>query len=470
MMTSASRALPASRTIAAADLGIAALALFACVRGTLAWPNSAAELLAMRFSLGQVLHVFALAVVTGGVFRAAGLYDARLHNRGAEMGRTLFAAAAVAAVAIWGAPGAVPLDRAAIFTVWASTAAGLVVVRVVRAGITRSAARSRRVLIVGSGPHAVRICRELSSDRATAYRVLGFIDTVHDEPIARSLFVRRRTFGTLDELEPILAREHVDEVHVGLPIRSRYLEIQRTIRICERVGVKLIYRADVFDTMLARPQVDGTSQRVALRVATEGSPAAIKRAMDLAGATTLLVVLSPLMAATAVAIALSSQGPIIFEQERYGLNRRRFRMLKFRTMVQHADRLQVQLEPQNEARGPIFKIARDPRVTPLGRLLRRTSIDELPQLFNVIKGEMSLIGPRPLPLRDVARFTRTSDMRRFSVRPGMTGLWQVSGRSTLDFDNWIRLDLHYIDRWSLGLDFSILARTIPAVVRGAGAA
>jgi lipopolysaccharide/colanic/teichoic acid biosynthesis glycosyltransferase len=145
-------------------------------------------------------------------------------------------------------------------------------------------------------------------------------------------------------------------------------------------------------------------------------------------------------------------------------------MLKFRTMVQNAERLQAALESQNEAQGPVFKIARDPRITRIGRILRRTSIDELPQLFNVLKGDMSLIGPRPLPLRDVAKFTRTSDMRRFSVRPGLTGLWQVSGRSTLDFDSWIRFDLHYIDNWSLRLDAIILARTIPAVIRGTGAA
>jgi lipopolysaccharide/colanic/teichoic acid biosynthesis glycosyltransferase len=144
-------------------------------------------------------------------------------------------------------------------------------------------------------------------------------------------------------------------------------------------------------------------------------------------------------------------------------------MLKFRTMVTNAEQLQAGLEARNEAEGPVFKIARDPRVTPLGWWLRRTSIDELPQLFNVLRGDMSLIGPRPLPLRDVSRFTRSADMRRFSVRPGITGLWQVSGRSGLGFDQWIALDLRYIDRWSLALDFSILARTIPAVLRGTGA-
>jgi lipopolysaccharide/colanic/teichoic acid biosynthesis glycosyltransferase len=145
-------------------------------------------------------------------------------------------------------------------------------------------------------------------------------------------------------------------------------------------------------------------------------------------------------------------------------------MMKFRTMVRDAERLQAQVEALNEAEGPVFKIGNDPRLTPIGRWLRRTSIDELPQLFNVLAGDMSLVGPRPLPVRDVALITRSEDMRRFSVRPGVTGLWQISGRSNLGFDRWIALDLHYIDHWSLRLDAAILARTIPAVVRGTGAA
>jgi lipopolysaccharide/colanic/teichoic acid biosynthesis glycosyltransferase len=168
-------------------------------------------------------------------------------------------------------------------------------------------------------------------------------------------------------------------------------------------------------------------------------------------------------------IRLDSPGPIFFYQERVGLNKRRFRLVKFRTMFDGANQQQQQLEHLNEADGPVFKIRSDPRVTRLGKLLRRYSIDELPQLFNVLKQDMSLVGPRPLPVRDVERIDKQGHKRRFSVKPGITCLWQVNGRSDVSFDHWVRLDLEYIDSWSLGLDMRILLKTIPAVVKGSGA-
>jgi len=175
------------------------------------------------------------------------------------------------------------------------------------------------------------------------------------------------------------------------------------------------------------------------------------------------------MVGIAVAVELTSSGPALFAQERFGYMKRRFRMYKFRTMVADAERFQGDLEAQNEAAGPVFKIRADPRITALGRFLRRTSLDELPQLWNVLVGEMSLVGPRPLPTRDVDRFSEPWLMRRFSMRPGLTCLWQIGGRSDLSFQRWIALDLEYIDRWSLWLDTLILLKTIPAVFSGTGA-
>jgi lipopolysaccharide/colanic/teichoic acid biosynthesis glycosyltransferase len=195
----------------------------------------------------------------------------------------------------------------------------------------------------------------------------------------------------------------------------------------------------------------------------------VKRAIDITGATVALGVLGPIMLIIALAITLTSPGPALFVQERYGFRKRRFRMFKFRTMVPDAEDLQASLESQNEVLGPVFKIRNDPRITPLGRFLRKTSLDELPQLFNVLAGEMSLVGPRPLPIRDVSRFNNAALMRRFSVKPGLTCLWQISGRSNTDFDRWITLDLKYIDEWSLGLDLKILIWTFPAVLGGRGA-
>jgi lipopolysaccharide/colanic/teichoic acid biosynthesis glycosyltransferase len=160
---------------------------------------------------------------------------------------------------------------------------------------------------------------------------------------------------------------------------------------------------------------------------------------------------------------------VFFTQERVGLNKRRFRILKFRTMTDGSDQQQVSLEHLNEAEGPVFKIRNDPRVTPLGRFLRRFSIDELPQLINVLKGDMSLVGPRPLPIRDVNRIDHQWHKRRFSIKPGITCLWQVNGRSNIGFNDWVRMDLDYIDKWSLALDLLILVKTIPAVFRGPGA-
>jgi exopolysaccharide biosynthesis polyprenyl glycosylphosphotransferase len=283
--------------------------------------------------------------------------------------------------------------------------------------------------------------------------------------------VKEHWLGPLDQLEHILMHAVVDEVLIALPVKSHYAAIQRTIDECERAGVESRYSPDVFVSRLARPCVESLDGEaaVAMKVVNDDYRVAIKRMIDIVGAGLGLLVLAPLLLAIAVAIVTTSPGPVIFGQERYGWRKRRFIMYKFRTMVTDAEALQATLESRNEAQGPVFKLSVDPRVTPLGRVLRKTSLDELPQLWNILRGEMSLIGPRPLPLRDVNRFSDGWLMRRFSVLPGLTGLWQVSGRSNLPFGEWMQLDLQYIDGWSLSLDLDILLRTIPAVLRGTGA-
>ena len=243
--------------------------------------------------------------------------------------------------------------------------------------------------------------------------------------------------------------------------------------LCTEQGVIVRYPSDIFTMNLTQSKTD-TFEGIPIITHTTGAMRGwqihLKRLMDVFISSLGLLLLSPLFLLNALAVKATSPGPVFFVQERVGLSKRRFRLYKFRTMVSEAEELQAELEAFNEVSGPVFKIKDDPRITRVGRLLRKTSIDELPQLINVLKGDMSLVGPRPLPLRDYRGFDQDWQRRRFSVRPGITCLWQVNGRSDVSFENWMKLDMSYIDSWSLWLDIQILMRTIPAVIRGSGAA
>jgi exopolysaccharide biosynthesis polyprenyl glycosylphosphotransferase len=196
----------------------------------------------------------------------------------------------------------------------------------------------------------------------------------------------------------------------------------------------------------------------------------IKQGMDFIGTVVGLILISPVMVGVAIAIKLTSRGPVFFKQMRSGLNGAPFTIYKFRTMVTNAEQLKHELAAMNEMTGPVFKVTSDPRVTPIGKWLRKFSLDELPQLFNILRGEMSIVGPRPLPVDETKRINDAAHRRRLSVKPGLTCLWQVSGRSEIkEFKDWVRLDLEYIDNWSLWLDIKIILRTFPAVFRGSGA-
>lgn len=327
---------------------------------------------------------------------------------------------------------------------------------------------TRRVLVVGSGPRALTVFHSVRAHPEWGCELLGFVDS--NEQV-RSIEIDERMLGSLEQLERILMHTVVDEVVITLPMKSCYAQIQSAIEICEQAGVVAKYSADLFTHAVARPCHDQMSQTpvITMAVVRDDYRLVIKRSIDVIGAAVAFVLLLPPMVAIAAAIKLTSPGPVLFAQQRYGYRKRRFTMYKFRTMVPDAEALQGSLEGRNEINGPVFKIKGDPRVTRLGSFLRVSSLDELPQLFNVMRGEMSLVGPRPLPVRDVDRFTEAWPMRRFSVRPGLTCLWQISGRSNVSFGEWMKLDLQYIDQWSLALDLRILARTIPVVLSGAGA-
>ncbi len=253
---------------------------------------------------------------------------------------------------------------------------------------------------------------------------------------------------------------------------GRLARLQPVLDICKREGVSLVIRPGFLPPAPLNLQIDTLAGETVIHCRAQPAPPVhllVKRIADLAAAAVLLLVLSPLFALIAAAIAVTSRGPVLFRQQRAGLNGRAFTLLKFRSMRAGAERERDALAAQNEMRGPVFKIADDPRLTPPGRFLRRHSLDELPQLWNVLRGEMSLVGPRPLPLYEVSRFNNDAHRRRLSVRPGLTCLWQISGRNDIaDFDEWVRLDLAYIDNWSLLLDAKILLATIPVVLLGKG--
>jgi exopolysaccharide biosynthesis polyprenyl glycosylphosphotransferase len=333
----------------------------------------------------------------------------------------------------------------------------------------RRRGRNLRVaLIVGSGPRAARIVREIELHPEYGYIVAGFVDNPMPRPA-----VKLEYLGHLRDLPKILRETRVDEVFVALPLRSQYDEILRAIEICEEQGIAVHLPGNLFTLAVAHATSTNLATTPLISIVSsgpmDGIPYLMKRTLDRIGAALLLLVLSPVFLAIALAIRVSMGSPVLFRQPRVGYQRRVFTCYKFRTMSNDADQRMAELETLNEADGPVFKIKNDPRVTPLGAWLRRTSMDELPQLINVLRGDMSLVGPRPLPLRDVSLFDRPALNRRFSVWPGITCTWQVSGRSDTSFEDWINLDLEYVDNWSLGRDLQILLQTVQAVVRGRGA-
>lgn len=289
------------------------------------------------------------------------------------------------------------------------------------------------------------------------YKICGHID-LNEVPLPE--FIKK------------LHDEMVDVVIFSIE-HTNFPTIREALHICESEGIEAWVGADFFRTALTRPQFDQFSGHPLLifRSTPDASWELVaKRVIDWLVAFVLLVLLMPLLVILALVIWFSSGRPIIFSQKRSGIYGRPFTMYKFRTMNTNAEQTRDELKTFNVMSGPVFKVEKDPRVTPIGRWLRKTSLDELPQLYNVLKGEMSLVGPRPLPLYETQNFSDLSQRRRMSVRPGLTCLWQISGRNTItDFSDWVRLDLEYIDNWSLGLDIKILLWTIPVVLFGRGA-
>jgi exopolysaccharide biosynthesis polyprenyl glycosylphosphotransferase len=325
-----------------------------------------------------------------------------------------------------------------------------------------------RVLIVGAGEVGRRLMRNIVAQPELGYQVIGFVD---DDPEKNRTDIGRfKALGGIDNLPRVVQEEAIDEVIITLPWMY-HRKILGIMRQCEREQVRARIVPDLFQLALSRVDIEdlGGIPIIGVKeISITGWNLALKRASDILLSSAGLILLAPLMLLIAVAIKLDSPGPVLFKQVRVGKGGREFVFYKFRSMRQGAEEERPLLADRDEAVGPIFKIRHDPRCTRVGRFLRRTSLDELPQLYNVLRGEMSLVGPRPALPSEVEQYQEWH-RRRLEISPGITGLWQVSGRSQLTFDEMCLLDIYYLENWSLLLDLKIMLRTIPAIIVGTGA-
>jgi exopolysaccharide biosynthesis polyprenyl glycosylphosphotransferase len=407
-------------------------------------------------------------LLTALLFARSGLYAARAQRPGltrivASLFQVTFVALIFALVS--------GQHFSSYYIFWGSLAFALLYIPLLRlfyehatGAILRAAGHERRAVLVGTGQHIREVAGALKDAPHSRVEVVGYVSprALHTTDL--------RALGTPRELERVLGEERVDEVIIADPDFPQADAVELVDR-CHRHGVRVRIAPSTMEILIRRAEfVPGESVPLfELKPPVfEGIDFALKRAFDVVGATLLLIVLSPLLAAIWVAVRSTSKGPALFRSVRPGIGERPFDCLKFRTMYEDSEHRLADLEPLNEASGALFKMRNDPRITPVGRLLRRFSLDELPQLVNVMRGEMSLVGPRPLPERDFERLEEWH-RKRYLVLPGLTGLWQVSGRSELDFDDLVHLDFLYLEHWSLAVDLTILLKTIPAVLTRRGA-
>jgi exopolysaccharide biosynthesis polyprenyl glycosylphosphotransferase len=440
---------------------------------------SFANFLSMRVKVLNLLLFLLLIFVWHIVFAGFGLYHSRrIGNRKKESLDILKATSAATFLIIlvsvwWHIRMVTPLFVVSFFALTSSIeVTSRLFLRFFLHKVRRHGRNLREVVIVGTNPRAVDFARSIESKPELGYHVAGFADQDWTG-ITEFSTSGYSLIGDLDNFPNLLRELVIDEVALALPMRSLYPQASRVAACCEEQGIIVRQVVNIFEPQLVKTNTNEFSHDDVVAIYSspiEGWELVIKRVVDFAVSTTMLCILTPVFLLIAALIAMDSPGSVLYSQDRLGLNKRRFRMYKFRTMVADAEKRQAELEQQNEADGPVFKIKNDPRITRVGKFLRKFSLDELPQFFNVLGGDMSLVGPRPLPVRDYLGFEQDWQRRRFSVRPGLTCLWQIHGRSGVSFDQWMDLDMRYIDQWSLWLDLSILVKTIPVVLRGIGAA
>lgn len=336
------------------------------------------------------------------------------------------------------------------------------IIRYTALQIRKKGLNFRNLLIVGNGVRAIEIAEIFKKNPHWGFNILGFISDGHKTNVP--------VLGEIRDLEKIFKELVVDDVIFAVS-RSRLEELEEVFMLCQELGINTRVALNIFPKFNSRmhlEEVSGIPLLTFTRIPTDVFALFLKRFIDIVLGSILFIISLPFMILIALLIKIDSKGPVLFKQWRLGLNGRKFLLYKFRTMFEGAEKLREDVLHLNIMDGPVFKAPKDPRLTRVGKFLRKFSLDELPQLYNVIKGEMSLVGPRPLIPEEIEKFQRWQK-RRLSMKPGLTCLWQISGRSKLDFETWMKLDLEYIDNWSLKKDFIILLKTIPAVLTGKGA-
>ncbi len=447
-------------------------------------PSEVNEFLEQRVKVKNVLLLCIFSLIWSSSYRFFGLYNRRRLNTRREEITSVIKACSFGSTFVL----LFPLSRLsgafsipAVLYFWLTAVILSIFSRVIIKSLfvahrkmhySRSGGVNRRhVLIIGTNQRAVNFARRIESHPELGYRIVGYADDKWESG-ERIQSVGGRLVTNLSGINTFLRDRVVDEAVICLPAKSYYSQIVDILDLCREQGITARLPTSHFDAPLVRSSVEtfeGESVTTFYCGSMNGKNLYIKRCIDIVISSAVLVVLLPIFAVVGVLIKITSPGPIIFKSPRAGLNKRRFQMLKFRTMVKDADTLIQNFAHLNDEVGPGFKIKNDPRITPLGKFLRKTSIDELPQLINVLKGEMSLVGPRPITEWEFQRIQEQVIIRRFSVKPGITGLWQVSGRSNISFHGRIKLDLEYIDNWNLLLDLQLLFRTIPVIILGKGA-
>jgi exopolysaccharide biosynthesis polyprenyl glycosylphosphotransferase len=453
-------------------LGLDFLGLFLAIFTALclkAWALGALDRPTIQGALSQTEDLVSFAcLVCGLLFARSGLYAGRAQRPGltrivAGLFQTTVVALLFAVVN--------GLDFQSYYIFYGSLFFAVAYVGMFRYGyesltgaVLKAAGYRRRAILVGTGEHIDAVAHALATSSDTPVNVMGFVS------LAERPDNGLRSLGSLRDIGRIVTENRVDEVIIADPAFPEQEAIE-LVDQCHQRGVTVRIAPSTMEILVHRAEfVPGQSVPLfELRPPVfEGFDYVLKRSFDIVGACVILLFLSPLLAFCALAVKLTSRGPILYRSIRPGIGGVPFACFKFRTMYRDADERQAELESLNEASGALFKIRNDPRMTPIGRVMRRYSIDELPQLINVLTGQMSLVGPRPLPQRD---YDRLEDWhkKRYLVLPGITGLWQVSGRADLDFDDLVRLDFLYLERWSVFLDLSILLKTVPAVISRRGA-